>query len=180
MQQYHLHTPATFAATACGIAFAALIVIFPIILTDIAQMEEELTLHRGQYQTMSDTIWQYLMEENEQLRLTRAVRRNRSQYDGVEENGYGKEVGESGGMEGENGCPRGPTGPPGEPGIKGENGLDGLPGKDGVPGIAAVPYAIPDKGPCAPCPPGRPGLRGYKGQRGLRGPIGKKGEAGMP
>lgn len=79
MQQYRLHGPATVAASACGIAFIALILVFPVILNDIAQMEEELSLHRDQYQAMSNTIWNYLMKENYQLRLIRSVRRNRSQ-----------------------------------------------------------------------------------------------------
>lgn len=78
MKQYRLHGPATIAASVCGIAFVALIVIFPVILNDIAQMEEELTLHRDQYQTMSNIIWHYLMQQSQQLRLPRSVRRNRS------------------------------------------------------------------------------------------------------
>uniref|UniRef100_A0AAF5RU29 Nematode cuticle collagen N-terminal domain-containing protein n=2 Tax=Wuchereria bancrofti TaxID=6293 RepID=A0AAF5RU29_WUCBA len=198
MHQYRLHGPATVAASICGIAFIVLIVIFPVILNDIAQMEEELTLHRDQYQTLSNTIWYYLMQESDQLRLTRSVRRNRSQYGDGEENGDRKGIEEEGrdgygeegnggrngpeskkipnGVKGQNGCPRGPTGPPGEPGERGENGMDGLPGKEGVAGM----YESPKEGPCAQCPPGRPGLPGYKGRRGPRGPFGKKGEPGKP
>ncbi|CAG9530339.1 unnamed protein product [Cercopithifilaria johnstoni] len=198
MQQYRLHTPATIAASLCGIAFIALIIIFPIILNDIAQMEEELTLHRDHYQTMSNTIWNYLMQQNQQIRISRSVRRNRSQYDNGEENddrksveegkgGYGEEERngkkngyENGGKPGrvisQNGCPRGPVGPPGEPGERGENGMDGLPGKEGIVGV----YESLKKGPCSQCPPGRPGLPGYKGRRGPRGPLGGKGEPGKP
>lgn len=76
MQKYQLHGPATVAASVCGIAFVALIVIFPIILNDVAQMEEELILHRDQYQIMSNTIWDYLMQQSQQLRLSRSVRRS--------------------------------------------------------------------------------------------------------
>uniref|UniRef100_A0A1I7V6H8 Nematode cuticle collagen domain-containing protein n=1 Tax=Loa loa TaxID=7209 RepID=A0A1I7V6H8_LOALO len=199
MQQYRLYGPATLAASVCGIAFVALIVIVPVILNDIAQIEEELTLHRDQYQIMSNTIWHYLMQQSQQLRLTRSVRRNRSQYGSEEEesggrtsgaeegrDGYGEEGSERREeyeserlpirMKGQNRCPRGPPGAPGEPGERGENGKDGLPGKEGISSI----NESTKEGPCIQCPPGEPGLPGYKGKRGSRGPLGKKGEPGKP
>uniref|UniRef100_A0A915Q087 Nematode cuticle collagen N-terminal domain-containing protein n=1 Tax=Setaria digitata TaxID=48799 RepID=A0A915Q087_9BILA len=195
MLKNRLHGPATFAASVCGMAFVVLIIMIPVILKDIAQIEDELALHRSQYQTMSNTIWQYLMQESSQLRLSRSVRRNRSQYGNGEENG-GKSFEESVGGNGydregsgrKNGygdggipnggkhqkvCPPGPTGPPGDPG---EDGFNGLPGKEGAVGM----YDSPKEGPCAQCPAGRPGLPGYKGRRGPRGPVGRKGEPGKP
>lgn len=78
-EKYRLHTPAAIAASASGIALVALIVIFPSLLNEIAQVEEELIVHREEYQALSNKIWHHLMEQSQQLRLTSAaLRRGRS------------------------------------------------------------------------------------------------------
>ncbi|KAE9551327.1 hypothetical protein FO519_005442, partial [Halicephalobus sp. NKZ332] len=161
----------TVAATLSGLAFIALLVGVPTVLQDVANMEVELALEREEYLEMSNTMWKELMQQGDEIRVTRSVNRNRRQYDS----------GASGAAKGEaaNDCPAGPKGPKGVPGERGMDGMDGIPGQAGMSGLI-LGSAQEENSPCAPCPAGPPGLPGYKGKRGPRGDKGASGEPGAP
>ncbi|VDK55675.1 unnamed protein product [Anisakis simplex] len=191
---------AVIAAISSAVAFLSLLSVFPMLLNEIASMENELNEYRDYFVVMSNDMWNELQAMNvNSARRSRGIaikqqhrslgwhKRRTRQYPGEsyevgpmaeEDSGYAYSNGYSAVSEQGGGkkCPPGPRGPPGEPGEKGEDGPPGAPGKPGINGLAV---AMPSR-PCPPCPSGPPGFPGYKGPRGPRGPQGKKGQPGRP
>ncbi|KHN74177.1 Cuticle collagen sqt-1 [Toxocara canis] len=158
-------------------------------MSELAHMEEELNVHRIEFNEMSNKMWSELVEQTTLLRSARSIRkpssfrtRLRRQYGGEYGDNDGSEWSDAGAETSGsaerpvNKCPKGPQGPPGGAGERGMDGMDGEPGKPGKDGE----YESPKKGPCSPCPAGPPGFPGYKGMRGPRGLKGAKGPRGPP
>uniref|UniRef100_A0A0M3IFX9 Col_cuticle_N domain-containing protein n=1 Tax=Ascaris lumbricoides TaxID=6252 RepID=A0A0M3IFX9_ASCLU len=164
-----------------GIAFIVFAILYPIMINEIALIEEELSIHRNEFNEISNKMWSEILQQSTIIRHRhiRAIERKRRQYGYSDYERSDGDRGSSGGPEtiaAGKSCPAGPKGPNGDRGERGEDGLDGYPGKPGLDGIAIEPTS----GSCAPCPPGPIGLPGYKGRRGSRGPKGQKGAQGKP
>lgn len=67
------------AAALSGLAFTALIVGLPMILNDLANLESEFAVERELYREMSNKMWRELMEQEEDIKVTQASRRQRRQ-----------------------------------------------------------------------------------------------------
>ncbi|VDM42805.1 unnamed protein product [Toxocara canis] len=186
-----------------GVAFLMFATVFPMVINEIAVMEEELNLHRNKFNELSNELWTEILQQSTAVRHVRAVDRKRRQY-GYSSADYDGATGSRQGTNADvststtvNNCPPGPKGPQGDSGekekqkratnfvlgyyqleanISGDDAPDGVPGRPGLDGIDIKPIS----GSCAPCPMGPQGLPGYKGRRGPRGPKGKKGLAGKP
>ncbi|KHN85243.1 Cuticle collagen sqt-1 [Toxocara canis] len=165
-----------------GVAFLMFATVFPMVINEIAVMEEELNLHRNKFNELSNELWTEILQQSTAVRHVRAVDRKRRQY-GYSSADYDGATGSGQGTNADvststtvNNCPPGPKGPQGDSGEKGDDAPDGVPGRPGLDGIDIKPIS----GSCAPCPMGPQGLPGYKGRRGPRGPKGKKGLAGKP
>lgn len=76
---WSFQTSAKVAASMSAIAFVALVITFPVLLSDIAQMEIELALHSSEFQTMSNVLWEDLMQESRGLRSDLSLQRSRRQ-----------------------------------------------------------------------------------------------------
>uniref|UniRef100_A0AC35TNV2 Col_cuticle_N domain-containing protein n=1 Tax=Rhabditophanes sp. KR3021 TaxID=114890 RepID=A0AC35TNV2_9BILA len=161
------------------VSFSLLFLGVPLILNDISNFDNIMSLERSSYMSLSNGMWDELMSQNVIIRKARATKREASSYDlnapaaAVEAK---KEVA----------CP---AGAPGEKGDDGLPGFDGENGQDGVPGTTPsfVEGAIDSANPyeadfgvqsCGSCPPGPPGIAGAKGPRGKKGGRGPKGPQG--
>lgn len=70
----------SWAALASGIAFLALSVTFPLLLHDIAKMENRLINEREIFHKLSNSMWDELMAQDRAVRRTRADPSDPSSY----------------------------------------------------------------------------------------------------
>jgi TctA family transporter len=76
-------TTVTVAASLAGLSFVSLLIGVPMILNDVANLEEEVAQQRQTYLDTSNRMWRELMEQGETTRVQRstfdAERRQRRQ-----------------------------------------------------------------------------------------------------